>query len=181
MPREFPDWINPWTAAQGRRTFGGTIPLKRMKRLRQEIESDEGVASFEMRFSLDMDKRPNIELQVEAALTLMCQASLAPYVETVRREALLGVVESESESALLSESLDPVVVDNHRLALATLVEDELLLALPQVPRNPEIDPVDFSTAGEEDSAQAEDAPEERPNPFAALQGKIGSAGKREGE
>ena len=39
----------------------------------------------------------------------------------------------------------------------------------------------YLLAGEEDSALAEAAPEERPNPFAALQGKIGSAGKREGE
>ncbi len=168
MSREFPDWINPWTAAQGRRRYGGTVPLKRMKRLGRMIESDEGVASFEARFHLDEDRRPVIDLAVNAELTLMCQASLEPYVETVSRRSTIGVVENEAEIELLPGHYDPVLADHGRLAPVTLVEDELILALPQVPRNPDIDAVSYSTG--DDAAEAQP---ERPNPCAGLREKLG--------
>ncbi len=100
MSRDFPDWINPWAAAQGRRRFAGTVPLRRMRRLAELTESDAGEAAFEARFFLDEDRRPGIELEVAAELELMCQASLAPFTTTVQRRSRLGVIEEESEMAL---------------------------------------------------------------------------------
>ncbi len=173
MPREFPDGINPWTAAQGKRSYGGTIPLKRMQRLGSLLESQSGEAAFEAHFALDMDKRPVIRLQAEAELTLMCQASLRPYRTTLRRDSELAVVESEAEASLLSDALDPVVVEHHRLALAELVEDELLLALPQVPRNPEVDRVAYHSGPQE----IREAPV-RPNPFADLKDQLAEAERK---
>ncbi|NQY04588.1 MAG: DUF177 domain-containing protein [Xanthomonadales bacterium] len=173
MPREFPDWINPWTAAQGKRTYGGTIPLTRMARLGSLLEHQRGEAAFEAHFALDMDQRPVIRLHAEAELTLMCQASLQPYTTMLRRESELGVVESEAETTLLSGSLDPVVVENHRLALAELVEDELLLALPQVPRNPEVDRVAYHS-GPREIREAE----VRTHPFAGLKDQLAETGSK---
>ncbi len=168
MSREFPDWINPWTAAQGRRRFAGTVPLVRMKRLAHLVESTDGAAAFEASLSLDEDKRPVIDLQVAAELVLMCQASLRPYVAPVSRRSTLGVIESEAEVDLLPDNYDPVQADNGRLAIAGLVEDELILALPQVPRNPAIDVVNYSTGDDEGVKEAE-----RPSPFAGLRDKLG--------
>ena len=33
MPREFPEFVDPWKAADGKRLFQGTIPLRWMRRL----------------------------------------------------------------------------------------------------------------------------------------------------
>jgi uncharacterized protein len=175
MSRDFPDWINPWTAAQGRRTFAGTVPLKRMKRLGRLIEDVDGEAAFEATFGIDEDRRPVIGLEVSAALSLMCQASLEPYVAHVERQSTLGVIESEAEMERLAPDVDPVLADEGRLALAELVEDELILALPQVPRNPAIEPVTYRSGGaEQELAAAEEEDEKRENPFAVLKGKISS-------
>ena len=173
MSRDFPDWINPWAAAQGRRRFAGTIPLRRMKRLAGLTECDAGEAAFEARFFLDEERRAGIELEVAAELELMCQASLAPFVATVQRRSRLGVVESEGEMTLLPPDVDPVLTENGRLALATLVEDELILALPPAPRNPDIEAVRFSTGDDPDQADKGPRQEGKPNPFAALKGKVG--------
>lgn len=176
MSRDFPDWINPWAAAQGRRRFAGTIPLKRMRRLAEMTESDAGEAAFEARFFLDEDRRAAIDLEVAAELELMCQASLAPFTDTVRRRSRLGVIEEESEMALLPPDVDPVLTDNGRLALATLVEDELILALPPAPRNPEIDAVHYSTGDAPEAPKGDGPPRsDKPNPFAALKGKVGKS------
>ena len=42
MSREYPDWISPARAAEGKRTFSGTIPLSRMKRLESLLVNVQG-------------------------------------------------------------------------------------------------------------------------------------------
>lgn len=184
MSRDFPDWINPWTAAQGRRRFSGTVPVTRMRRLVPLLVTDAGEAAFEAGFELDEDRRPVIRLRVKAVLRLLCQASLEPYDQAVERDSALAVIESESEISMLAPDNDPVQADHGRIALAALVEDELLLGLPQVPRNPDVIAIRYE-AGEAteqvgDVSEKDTPPaEERENPFAVLQGKLGSKPERE--
>jgi len=168
MSREYPDWISPGRAAEGKRIFSGTIPILRMKRLAGLLVDTQGEASFVAAFKTDLDKRVIIELQVEAALSLVCQASLKVYDEQVKRNSVLAVIENGSEQAELPEDYEPVETENGRLAIASLVEDELLLGLPQIPRKPGLDKIEYSTGGA--TFKSEQAQEEvKKNPFAALQ------------
>lgn len=151
MSREFPDFIDPWKAADGKREFQGTMPLKRMERLSALLAPGEeavtGEAAFEARFAYDEQGTVIIDLCVEAALPLVCQRSLEPYPEAVRRRSRLAVITALSEQESLPGNYEPVLVEHGRLALQDLVEDELLLAVPQVPRNPATKFVDQSTDG----------------------------------
>jgi uncharacterized protein len=168
MSREYPDWISPGRAAEGKRIFSGTIPLARMKRLVPLLVTAQGEASFVAAFRKDLDKRVVIDLQVEAALPLVCQASLDVYDEQVNRSSELAVIEDVGELDELPENYDPVQTENGRLAIAGLVEDELLLGLPQIPRKPGLEKVEYSTGGkpvEEGKSRAR----ARKNPFAVLQ------------
>ena len=167
MSREYPDWISPERAAEGKRVFSGTIPLARMKRLAPLLEDASGEAAFTAAFSTDIDGRVIIDLRVKAALPLVCQASLEVYDEIVKRSSELAVIEHESEQVDLPENYEPVATENGRLAIAMLVEDELLLGLPQVPRKPGLEWVEYSTGGQlpgDDSAKSES----RKKPFAVL-------------
>ena len=149
MSREFPDIVNPWKAAEGKRTFQGTMPLKRMKRLSALLaEGPEWPdAGFSASFAYDEQGTVTIDLQVNAQLPLLCQRSLAPYLENVERSSTLAVIENMAEQELIPGNYDPVLVEHGRMALLDLVEDELLLAVPQVPRNPETPAVELSTDG----------------------------------
>jgi len=164
MSREFPDWINPWSAAEGRRIFRGTLPLKWLRRLSGLLAADDGAAEFRAAFFLDTDHRPVIELSVSAELPLLCQASLEPYRETVTRKTTLAVVAAEHEIATLPGHYEPVIAHGGRLALADLVEDELLLGMPQVPRRPGLEWV-IHEAGETTPAEGEG---DSRKPFAGL-------------
>jgi uncharacterized protein len=161
MSREFPDWVDPWKAADGRRTYAGTMPLKRLERLTPLLVSNRGVLSgsgsgsamdwpdarFSATFGHDAQGMVVIDLQVEAQLPLMCQRSLEPYFEPVQRHSVLAVIGSAAEQELVPEHYEPVLAEQGRLALQDLVEDELLLALPAVPRNPAVAAVRQSTEG----------------------------------
>ena len=121
--------------------FGGTMPLNRMPRLEALLGEEQGskTAEFEARFAFDRQGLVTIDVTVRTDLQLVCQRSLEPYTEQVDRRSMLVVIESVSDQEELPEHYEPVLVDDKRLALAELVEEELLLAVPQVPRNPELE------------------------------------------
>jgi len=167
MSREYPDWISPERAAEGKRVYSGTIPLSRMKRLAALLVNASGEATFSAAFRTDLDHRVIIDLQVEAALPLVCQASLEGYDELVERRSELAVIAHDSEQFDLPENYEPVLTENGRLAIAGIVEDELLLALPTIPRKPGLQPVEFSTGGEKPVSGTRAVAKE--NPFSALQ------------
>jgi uncharacterized protein len=173
MSREYPDWISPERAAEGKRVFGGTVSLSRMKRLAPLLVSADGEATFVAAFRRDIDKHVIVDLQVEAALPLICQASLEVYDEQVKRHSELVVIEHDHEQGDRSqdkwpESYEPVKSENGRLAVASLVEEELLLGLPQIPRKPGMEKVVYSTGGEVPESTAPQQKGKK-NPFAALQ------------
>ena len=183
MSREFPDFVDPWKAADGRRVFQGTMPLNRMKRLQPLLAQDvpaasgkEGgvtpgpdVAAFSASFGHDEQGVVTIDIEVDAHLPLVCQRSLRPYLQQVRRDSLLAVIEDMAEQDLLPENYEPVWVEHGRPALLDLVEDELLLGIPEVPRNPETDEIELSTDdGFQAASPAED--EETHRPFEGLAG-----------
>jgi len=169
MSREYPDWISPVRAAEGKRLFSGTIPFSRMKRLAELLVDASGEASFTARFRTDLEQRIIIDLEVKAALPLICQASLEIYDEMINRSTELAVINNEYEIEDLPENYEPVQTEKGRLAIASLVEDELLLGLPQIPRKPGLQDVEFSTQGDSLADETQSSGETR-NPFAALQG-----------
>ena len=168
MSREYPDWISPGRAAEGKRVYSGTIPLARMKRLAALLVDAKGEAAFTARFRTDLEKRVIIDLDVEAALPLVCQASLEVYDEQVIRHSELAVLDENNGQDELADNYEPVQTENGRLALASLVEDELLLGLPQIPRKPGLQKVEYSTGGRSLKSESPQAGV-RKNPFAALQ------------
>jgi len=134
-------------------------------------------ARFRADFAHDPQHNVTVELWVEAELPLICQRSLRPYLEPVKRHSLLAVVESVAEQELLPEHYEPVLVEHGRLALLDLVEDELLLGVPQVPRDPAVKEVDLSTdpGGVVAATQAE---EQTQRPFEGLAGLLRERGRK---
>jgi len=189
MPREFPDFVDPWKAADGKRAFQGTMPLKWMRRLATllapadpgdagEAGAGGAEATFRARFAHDEQGVVTITLDVVADLPLVCQRSMLPYREHVERHSLLGVIGNAAEEARLPEHYEPVLAEHGRLALLDLVEDELLLAVPQVPRNPAVAEVRMSTDGDAKAGEAGDG-DERRRPFGDLAELIGKTGQRD--
>jgi uncharacterized protein len=175
MSREFPDRVDPWKAADGNKTFSGTMPLKRMKRLTPLLapvgDSDRGEAGFSARFQRDEQAQVRIMIEVKANLSLICQRSLTEYSERVHRRSVLGVIEELTEQELLPGNYEPILVENGRLELLDLVEDELLLGLPQIPRNPAVAEVELS-AGELPEPSPGEQTGRRQKPFAGLAGML---------
>ena len=123
MSRDYPDWVNPWTAAEGQRQFAGSMPLCQMPRLLPLLDSEQGTVRFEMSFQLDQERRPGIDIRVNGELPLLCQRSLQQYQEPVARHSVVSVVETLAEQDLLSAHAEPVLVEEGPISLKQLPTD----------------------------------------------------------
>ncbi|RZA11232.1 MAG: DUF177 domain-containing protein [Proteobacteria bacterium] len=120
-----------------------------------------------------------MELSATAQVAQTCQRCLQPVREDLAISHWFHFARDEKTAAELDmesdDDVDVLALPRH-LNLRELVEDELLLELPVVPRHdvcPE--PLPHSNSDEDDPASKDD---ERPNPFAALAAlKKGPVGK----
>ena len=163
MSRDYPDWINPFKAAQARRKFAGTVRLAELRRAVDLIDDPaDAEIAFELTFDLDDQREVRVDVQIKGEVPLICQRTLRPFCHPIDSASVVAIVESEAAVERLPEDYEPLVVDDGRLKTAELVAEELLLALPLVPRSPDSAPV-----GEEDiSAGSEQG--DRHQPFAVL-------------
>jgi uncharacterized protein len=105
-----------------------------------------------------------LHLQATAEVSLLCQRCLQTMPEALRVDRRFRFVRREDEAERLDEELeDDVLVLPLRLDLVDLLEDELILALPLVPRHPGACPHPLPRA-----ATPEAAADAAPHPFAAL-------------
>lgn len=103
-----------------------------------------------------------VHLKVQATAWLICQRCLQPYSEPLNIERAIRFVPTEAEAQSLdADSEDDVLAMTPAPDLRLLVEDELLLALPIVPRHRSCG---LPAPGAQEPADAAAAA----NPFAAL-------------
>lgn len=144
-----------------------------MHRLAGELAEEGGTkqreAAFSVAFSLDRQGLVTIDIAVQADLPLVCQRSLVVFEEKVDRRSLLAVIETVAEQEDVPEQYEPVLAQDRRLKMVDLVEEELLLAVPQVPRSPDAEAIELPREVElTTSSDTEDEPTQRP--FAGLAG-----------
>ncbi|HSI48444.1 MAG TPA: YceD family protein [Ideonella sp.] len=157
-------------AEQGR-SISGQWPVGELSRLDEAQLLTGDVAPAVVRWQAEGEQRPVtggtpevwLHLQAEVNLSLCCQRCLGPVVSDVAVDCSLRFVSDEASAAEMdADSEDDVLALQRWMDLRELVEDELLLALPLVPRH-EVCPEPLPLP--EDEVEADEA---QPNPFAVL-------------
>jgi len=120
-----------------------------------------------------------LTLSAQAIVRLQCQRCLGAVDVPIDVSRRFRFVSDETAAERLDEEIeDEVLVLGRSLDLHELVEDELLLAMPLVPRHdvcPDAPPLAFG-----DEETEEDAADERKNPFAVLAALKKGAGGPDG-
>lgn len=143
-----------------RRYFEGTFPLSAFTRLKDSLVDTEGECRFTLEFGHDDMNQAFVQVHAEASLPLQCQRTLERYLQPVTVNQRLGLITSEAQESALQEGVEPLLVpESAELRAIDLVEDELILALPVVPINPESSLPEAVWRLDDD---------EKPHPFAAL-------------
>ena len=173
-PRAFvPEKLDLAAFAHDGASLEGEWPASSLERLADSAAPDSPAKDWpSVGWSLHAEvRRPRggkaqtwLQVTAEAQVALTCQRCLKPVEEHLDIDRWIRFVDTEAEAAELdADSDDDVLALPRHLDARELIEDELLLAMPLVPRH-EVCPEPLAHADDE----AEPEEEERPHPFAKL-------------
>jgi uncharacterized protein len=147
--------------------------LSKYERLMHETKGLGGnelvnwTAQGEMRQAPGGEEQPWLHLEVDATVPLTCQRCLGPVNVPVKVSRSFRFVASEEEAERQDEEAEEDVLALDRdFDLRQLIEDEVLMELPVVPRH-DTCPTDVKLAVEDSDFGEKMA--EKPNPFAVLE------------
>lgn len=169
MSSELPDRVDPFRLCDGAQSFEGRLKLAALPRLSEALVSLDGEVSYRIDCDRDERRRARLRGTADAELAVVCQRCMGPMRLPVHVEFQLAVVTGQDEAALLPDEYDPLLLEEETLSLASVIEDELILALPVAPLHPveecSVDPEDWSLTDIEPETVLQ-----RENPFAVLAG-----------
>lgn len=134
MLARLPEYIDPLHLADKRGELKGQIPVSSLDRLADMLFSDTGVVTVELFFGRE-GRLAKIEGQIETVLELECQNCLQAVQWTVKNSIKLGIVTSIDQADRLPEDYEPLLVDEGKILLKDIIEDELLIILPTFPKH----------------------------------------------
>lgn len=140
----------------------GVTPVAEMSRLNKDCADQSGQVTWVVDGGTSPQGYPQITLSVSGKVQLMCQRCLTPFAYDMDSSTVLMLGKDDAhadeiEEIIADESID-VIVGSRSCDIRDLIEDEALLALPQVPKH-DVCP---------DTKLLDALKSEKPSPFAAL-------------
>ncbi|RLA19529.1 MAG: metal-binding protein [Gammaproteobacteria bacterium] len=161
MSSHLPEYVAPLSLAEKGCLIKGEYPLASLARLQGMLACYEG----NVRFDLNFERKGRMRVitgSVLADLGLDCQVCMEAIDLSVDRKVSLSVVTSIEQAERLPEEYEALLLESveETVVLMDIVEDELLLALPDVAKHGDC------SNGENINEEAER--EESVNPFSVL-------------
>ena len=127
--------VDPFRLATKEEQLKGAIPLKQMKRLVSSLCSDEGDVLIDVVFSLDLNRVVLLSGTIQADIKLICQRCMEEMDLPVKLDFQIAFARSEAEMERLPEEYEVTLIEDTPIMLSDLIEDEILLALPSIPKH----------------------------------------------
>jgi uncharacterized protein len=176
--KPLPIRFDPVSFADHERKLEGPIATKGMLRLRENVLSPDDTVQAKLDFSRGYYGYPLVSGKVKAWVIMKCERcldkvriELNPDISVLVKPEEEAVREKEGEKD--ADKPDFHEYDGKSLVLSDLVEEELLLVLPLVPKHQDIslcnqDMVAWLAANEAPSEEQKASVERAENPFAIL-------------
>ncbi len=130
-----PNRIDPWCLAAESGRLEGSLALAALPRLFAALNRADGVVNVMLAAGVDQRGVRFVKGTVRTEIELICQRCLGVLRLPLEVIVSLGLARSETEVDRLPEEYEPLLVPEGAIRVADLVEDELLLALPPIPRH----------------------------------------------
>lgn len=113
----------------------GAVAISSLSRLREESPSEARSLQWSLVGGTSDAGHPQLELGVDGVIALTCQRCLTPVDFNLLSQSILVLARTEEEAdeieaQLANDSVDVVAVTK-KIDIAELIEDEVLLAMPQ--------------------------------------------------
>ena len=112
--------------------ISGNLGLDRLPRFRKTLANEQGLVSLELKFMFGEAKERLIVGGLQAQVNVFCQRCLKPLAIALADDIELALVRDEEAALRLDAKLDPWICEGHKLDLAELIEEQLILCTPIV-------------------------------------------------
>jgi len=130
---DLPINIDPLRLAKRKTKLEGNVNLLKFTRLLPLLANTNGNCLVELTFLLDEKKRYLIEGKAQGCLELVCQRCLGSYEWVFNLPIKLAVLKSEQDESKLPVDFEAILLQDESINLCEVVEDELLLNVPNYP------------------------------------------------
>jgi uncharacterized protein len=113
-----------------------TIPLAELPRVSHELSTADGEARGNVRFSRQLGQAV-ADLDVSAAPEVVCQRCMQAMRWPIQVKSRIALVSDYNAADRVPEGLEVFLVEADSVSVRDLVDEEILLALPQVARHAE--------------------------------------------
>ncbi len=145
MPAPLFAWYSMYdlnALAEREAVLNGKIQLRKLTRLREMLYSDRGSIEVSLKFHQHAITSVAVELTFEANLELICQRCLEPLAQNVCELVSLVLLDAVLDKSKTAQEQEVVVLNKGKFNPVVLIEDELIVSLPIIPRH-----VDISECG----------------------------------
>jgi uncharacterized protein len=117
--------------------LSGVVNTQDMPRIAAEIEGDNhSVITYELKFYYDAQGICVIDGQLDCLIYLKCYRCLQACPQTLKIRFLLSPLAKTAKVSLLPEAYEPIILeDDNTLNLLSMLEEEILLSIPLVPKH----------------------------------------------
>ena len=130
-----PEHIDPFLYTKQELALDGFVKLTDMQRLSANLLNNNGTVEVNLKFGVDEQRINFLNGRLHTKLTLQCQRCMEPYIYEIMSDFALGIVNTLDEANALPEQYEPALSKESSLALRELIEDEIILNLPIIPRH----------------------------------------------
>jgi len=133
MSPDLPLIIEPAKLAVSGERLTGQLQLRELDQISDLILNRDGTVNYSLAFSKDEKGVVTITGEISARLTVICQRCLNEMQLQLQGPVNIAVIDNQLQMDIVPDSLEPVIAEEHKLALPRLIAEELLLAMPLAP------------------------------------------------
>jgi len=134
---DLPKTVDPFRYASHGRHLTGNLPVNGMSRLLPDLLSDQSQVTVDLEFGVDESIKVSwMKGQIKTCVELQCQRCLESFSYDIIASFLLGLVRKMEDVERLPSRYDPLLVADGVLVLNDIIEEELIINLPVVPKHP---------------------------------------------
>ena len=157
--KQLPEKIALDKAVHGQRHYQGTVEIKQFNRLTDMLADDSGKVEYSIQFERAARILGKAQVKVKAELELLCTISTKKFIFPVDIDSTIGFIDDLAYEDLLDIDMEASWVEEGMINPLEIIEDELILAVPDAP---------FNENHEDDESDDVIDTDEKPNPFAVL-------------
>ena len=120
-------------------TLSGELNIGQLTRLRGLLHSDSGSVRATLRFRQRGDGWLASEVEYRADVELVCQRCLEPFRQELEESVNVVIADSDSLPATAPTGFEPFELEGGRLQPVQLIEDEVIVAIPLVPKHARVE------------------------------------------